>query len=45
VDVLALCREDGQSGFDLAWESEAGERVVFCIHARVSDHVSGPRCS
>ena len=43
----ALCREDGQSGFDLAWgwDSEAGERVVFCLHTRVSDHVSGPRFS
>ena len=43
----ALCREDGQSGFDLAWgwDSEAGERVVFCIHARVFNHGCGPRCS
>jgi hypothetical protein len=43
----ALFREDGQSGFDLAWgwDSEAGGRVVFCIHARVSNHVRGPRCS
>jgi hypothetical protein len=43
----ALCREDGQSGFDLAWgwDSEAGERAVFCIRARVYDHVRGPCCS
>jgi hypothetical protein len=42
VDVA---REDGQSGFDLAWwDSEAGERVVFCLHTRVSNHVVGPRC-
>jgi hypothetical protein len=42
----ALCREDGQSGFDLeGWDSEAGVRAVFCIHERVSNHVSGPRCS
>jgi hypothetical protein len=43
----AVCREDVQSGFDLAWgwDSEAGERVVLCIHTRVFDHVSGPRCS
>jgi hypothetical protein len=43
----AVCREDGQSGFDLAlgWDSEAGERVVLCIHARASDHLNGPRCS
>ena len=43
----ALYREDVQSGFDLAWgwDSEAGERVVFCIHTRVSGHVSDPHCS
>ena len=43
----ALFREDGQSGFDLAWgwDSEAGERVVLCIHTRVFNHVTGPRCS
>jgi hypothetical protein len=32
---------------DLAWgwDSEAGERVVFCVHTRVSNHGCGPRCS
>jgi hypothetical protein len=43
----ALCREDGQSGFDLArgWDSETGERVVFSMHTRVINHGYGPRCS
>ena len=27
------------------WDSRAGERMVLSLHARVSDHVSGPRCS
>ena len=27
------------------WDSGMGGHVVLSLHARVSDHVSGPRCS
>jgi hypothetical protein len=27
------------------WDSGVGGHVVVSLHARVSDHVSGPRCS